>query len=168
MRPRRQETERVDTQLIQCSRSERRGKCHRSCHGCACLFLLRWSTGQPKNKASCRHRGWLIDYDFRASPWHLGCWHWHVSSTRPFASAQVALQYSFPSAGTQLQAGCAHLDAAFIGTPFVERILSFRKLCARNLLIALKHLQGSAPHSHLHAKTASHRRKQRSVPFCSF
>jgi hypothetical protein len=29
----------------------------------------------------------------------------------------VAPQYFFPSAGTQLQAGCAHLDVAFIRTP---------------------------------------------------
>ena len=34
-----QETERVDTQLIQRRRSERRRKCHRRCHGCAYLLL---------------------------------------------------------------------------------------------------------------------------------
>jgi hypothetical protein len=37
----------------------------------------------------------------------------------PFASAQGALQYLLPFAGTQLQAGCAHLDAAFIRNSFL-------------------------------------------------
>lgn len=36
----------------------------------------------------------------------------------PFASWQTSLQNSFPSAGTQLQAGWAHFNVAFIESPF--------------------------------------------------
>lgn len=39
------------------------------------------------------------------------------------ASAQVVLQCFFPFAGTQLQAGCAHLDDEFMGTPFCSNVL---------------------------------------------
>lgn len=49
----------------------------------------------------------------------------------PFASAQVALQYFFPSAGIQLQAGCAHLDAAFIKAPFCY--CARERVCTRTL-----------------------------------
>jgi hypothetical protein len=48
-----QETERVDTQLIQCGRSERRRKGHRRCHGCACPLLSRWNIARPKNEDPC-------------------------------------------------------------------------------------------------------------------
>src|SRR5277367_2807329 len=61
-----------------------------------------------------------LDYDFSPLPWQTGCWHWHVSSNMPFASAQVSLQYFFPSRDTQLQAGCSHLDVGFMEAPFVE------------------------------------------------
>jgi hypothetical protein len=64
-----------------------------------------------------------FDYVFNCAPWHAVCRHWQVNSNRPLASAQVALQYFFPSAGTQLQAGCAHLDAAFMKAPLRYCIL---------------------------------------------
>ncbi len=65
----------------------------------------------------------LLDYAFNCAPWHAVCWHWQVNSNMPLASAQVALQYFFPSTGTQLQAGCAHLDVAFMEAPAtLERI----------------------------------------------
>ena len=38
----------------------------------------------------------------------------------PFASAQAALQCFVPSAGTQLQEGCAHLVVDFMCSPLVE------------------------------------------------
>jgi hypothetical protein len=60
------------------------------------------------------------DYGFSFSPRHAGCWHWHVSSVTRLASAQVSLQYFFPFAGTQLQAGRAHFDAALMSSPFVK------------------------------------------------
>jgi hypothetical protein len=64
------------------------------------------------------HHGWRgVDYVFNGAPWHAVCWHWQVNSNIPFASAQVVPQYFFPSMGTQLQDGCAHLDAAFIKAP---------------------------------------------------
>lgn len=65
-----------------------------------------------------------MGYGLSFSPWHWGCWHWHVSSVTAFASAQTSLQYFFPSAGIQLQAGRAHFDGAFMrSTPLCRAFL---------------------------------------------
>jgi hypothetical protein len=77
-------------------------------------------------------------YGFNSSPWHAGCWHWHVSSVTPLASEQGSLQYFWPAAGTQLQAGRAHLEVAFIRAPFRNCDSLQKKICAQNLLITLK------------------------------
>jgi len=63
----------------------------------------------------------------------------------PSASAQLSLQCFFPSAGIQLQAGCAHLDVEFITAPFVERALrSKRNYSLENRVIALSEYPYSA------------------------
>jgi hypothetical protein len=80
-----------------------------------------------------------IDYGFSSWPWQPGCWHWQVISTTPAASEQAVLQYVSPSAGIQLQAGCLHLDFAFMGAPLVERaLLSEETVAWRNWGIALR------------------------------
>jgi hypothetical protein len=80
-------------------------------------------------------------YGFSFSPWQAECWHWHVSSVTRLASAQVSLQYFFPLAGTQLQAGWAHFDVAVMGfSSFVERALFLRR-CLRARLDLLASLR---------------------------
>ena len=57
------------------------------------------SAARQTTKTRAEHLCWPLHYGFSFWPWHSGCWHWHVSSTMPFALAQLSLQYSFPSAG---------------------------------------------------------------------
>jgi hypothetical protein len=61
-----------------------------------------------------RNQGIGRSYDLRVSPWQVACWHWHVSSVIPFASAHAEQQYFSPFAGVQLQAGRAHLVTVFM------------------------------------------------------
>ncbi len=60
------------------------------------------------------HGSVIIAYGFFGSPLHTACWHWHVSSVIPLASAQAEQQYFSPGPGTQLQAGRAHLVVSLI------------------------------------------------------
>jgi hypothetical protein len=61
-----------------------------------------------------------MNYAFSPLLWQSLCWHWQVSWDMPFASAQAVLQCLVPSAGTQLQAGCAHFADDFMGPPLVD------------------------------------------------
>jgi len=73
------------------------------------LLVLTWPPGvgwsrlsgaaRQTTKTRTERLCWPPHYGFSFWPWHSGCWHWHVSSTMPFALAQLSLQYSFPSAG---------------------------------------------------------------------
>src|ERR1035438_8287625 len=106
-----------------------------------------------RTKTRAEQLGWPIDYGFRFWPWHPGCWHWQVISEIRFASAQDSLQYAFPSGGTQLQAGCAHLDGVVMGTPFVVRAL----LSGRNGVSALSEWQVLPSGEHLSSPNMQHR-----------
>ena len=123
-------------------------------------------SSRQKTKALAEHLCSPIHYGFSFWPWHPGCWHWHVISKVPFASAQLSLQYSFPSAGIQLQAGCAHLDVVFMGAPFAERALPSRRNCSLEMLDhGVEQVSVLLSEAHLSLPTPQHRTRGNNTLF---
>ena len=76
--------------------------------------------------AAAPQKGWFTT-PLRLYPllWQPECWHWQVSFVPALASAHAVLQCLLPSAGAQLQAGCAHF---LVGV--IKVLLQVSELCA--------------------------------------
>ena len=64
----------------------------------------------------------------------------------------------FPSAGTELQAGCAHLDPPLMGDPLLERALLSRRNCSvENLTHRVERVSVLRSGAHLSSHIRQHR-----------